>query len=55
MDVTAGGGVDQPAIEELINAAVETRVAKLKSDLDTKLDQILAIVAKGAAAPPPAC
>lgn len=55
MDVPAGGGVDQPAIEELINAAVETRVAKLKSDLDTKLDQILAIVAKGAAAPPPAC
>ena len=55
MNVAASEGVDQRAIEELINAAVETRVAKLKSDLDTKLDQILAIVAKGASAPPPAC
>lgn len=48
MNAAGGGGVDRAAIEELINAAVETQVAKLKSDLDAKLDHILACVAKDA-------
>ena len=41
---TGVGGTGTDPIKELINAAVETRVAKMQSDIDAKLDRILAEV-----------